>query len=93
MDPKSMKEAFEILIGQVVTVVNTQSYVRTLTGYRVDVEVYKAKVVSYEDQTLKIITEYIKDPRKKVKEKIYQFIPLSQVKRVTISSSEKFIAL
>ena len=93
MDPKTMEDAFKILIGQVITVINTQSYVRTLTGYRVDVEVYKAKVISYEGETLKIITEYVKDPRKKMKEKIYQFIPLAQIKRVTISSTEKFIAL
>jgi len=46
MDPKTMEDAFKILIGQVITVINTQSYVRTLTGYRVDVEVYKAKVIS-----------------------------------------------
>jgi len=93
MDPKTMEDAFRILEGQLVTVINTQSYVRTLTGYKVDVETYKAKVVSFEDDTVKIITEYMKDPVKKVKEKVFQFIPLPQIKRVTISATEKFIAL
>jgi hypothetical protein len=93
MDPKTMSDAFNFLVGQLITVINTQSYVRTLTGYTVDVETYKAKVVSYEDETLKILTEYVKDPRTKTKEKVYQFIPLTQIKRVTISPSEKFLAI
>ena len=93
MDPKTMKEACQLLIGQLVTVINLQSYVRSLTGYKVDVETYKAKVLSYEEDTLKIITEYVKDPHKKVKEKVFQFIPLCQIKRVTMSSSEKFIII
>ncbi len=93
MDPKTMKEALNLIKGQLVTVINTQSYMRTLTGYKVDVEAYKAKIVSYEEETLKILTEYVKDPHKRIKDKVYQFIPLSQIKRVTISSTEKFIAL
>jgi len=93
MDPKSMTEAFQFLTGQLVTIINTQSYVRTLTGYKVDVETYKAKIISFEDNTLKILTEFVKDPHKKIKEKIYQFIPVAQIKRVTMSPTEKFVAL
>lgn len=91
MDPKTLKEALDLIKGQLVTVINTQSYVRTLTGYKVDVETYPAKIVSFEDNTLKILTEYVKDPHKKIKEKVYQFVPSAQIKRVTISSSERFI--
>ena len=93
MDPKTMEDAFSVLVGHLVTVINTQSYERTLTGWKVDVDVYKAKVLSYEKDTLKFITEYVKDPHKKVKEKVFQFIPLSQIKRVTISPTEKFITI
>ncbi len=93
MDAKSIDEMLKALEGQVVTVINTQSYIRTLTGYKIDVETYKAKIVSYADRSLKILTEYVRDPHKKAKEKVFQFVPIEQVKRVTISQSERFITL
>lgn len=93
MEAKSVDEVLQALVGQVVTVINPQSYVRTLTGYEIDVETYASKVISYEGKTLKILTEYVRDPHKKAKEKVYQFIPLQQIKRVTISKTEKFITL
>lgn len=93
MDAKSINEVCTSLIGQVVTVINPQSFITTLTGYKIDVQTYKAKVVSYEDHTLKILTEYMSDPHKKVKEKAFQFIPGQQIRRITISQSERFISL
>lgn len=93
MDAKSMHDILHALMGQVVTVVNPQSYIPTLTGYKIDVETYKAKIVSYEDNTLKVLTEYMRDPHKKVKEKVYQFVPREQIKRVTVSQTERFITL
>ena len=93
MDAKSLKEILQALTGQVVTIVNPQSYIPTLTGYKIDVETYKAKIISFEDDTLKILTEYLRDPHKKLKEKVYQFVPREQVKRVTVSQSERFITL
>ena len=52
MEAKSMKAVLQALQGQVVTVINPQSFFRTLTGYKVDVETYAAKVVSFEDDFL-----------------------------------------
>lgn len=93
MDAKTMDDILTALIGQIIMVINPQSYVRTLTGYEVDVETYNAKVISYEGNTLKILTEYMRDPHKKSKEKVYQFIPLQQIRRVTVSKTERFITL
>jgi len=93
MDAKTIEEVCNSLIGQVVTVINPQSYIPTLTGYKIDVQTYKAKVLAYEGDTLKILTEYVSDPHKKVKEKAYQFIPSQQIRRITVSQSERFISL
>jgi len=93
MDAKTVDDVCKALEGQIVTVINPQSYIPTLTGYKIDVQTYKAKVVSYEGQTLKILTEYMADPHKKVKEKALQYIPAQQIRRVTISQSERFISL
>ncbi|MBU0755930.1 MAG: hypothetical protein KJ645_12375 [Planctomycetes bacterium] len=93
MDAKTISEVCKTLVGQVVTVINPQSYIPTLTGYKIDVQTYKAKVIGYDGETLKILTEYMSDPHKRVKEKAYQFVPGQQIRRITISQSERFISL
>lgn len=93
MDAKSLDEILTALTGQVVTVINLHSFIPILTGYKIDEETYRAKVISYEQKTLKILIEFIKDPRKKVLEKALQFIPAKQIKRVTMSKNERFITI
>lgn len=93
MDAKSIDDVLKSLVGQVVTIINPQSYIPTLTGFKIDVQTYKGKIVSYEEKTLRVLTEYLSDPHKKVKEKAFQFIPLEHIKRVTISQSDRFITL
>jgi len=86
-------EILKPLVGQVVTVINPTSYIPTLTGYRIDAETYKAKVLSIEDGTLRILIEFVLDPHKKTKEKAYQYIPIEQVRQVQISNSDKFVMI
>lgn len=93
MDANSIYDILKTLIGQVVTVINPQSYIPTITGYTIDSEVYQAKLVSMENGTVKILTEILSNPHKKVREKALQFIPVDQVKRVTISKSDRLISL
>lgn len=93
MIAKKFEEILGDLIGQVITVVNPQSYIPTLTGYRIDVETYKAKVLSCENGILRILIDYLKDPRKNLKERAFQFIPIDQVKQVMISKNDRFLTL
>ena len=93
MEAQNFVEILGGLRGQVVTVVNPQSYIPTLTGYKVDVESYKAKVVSCENGILRILIDYLKDPRRKIKEKAYQIIPIDQIKQVMISKTERLVTL
>ena len=93
MDAKAFDGILDEWIGQVVTVINPLSYIPTLTGCKVDTEAYKAKIVSCENGILKILVEYLSDPRKKIKEKAFQFIPVDQIKRIMISKSERLLNL
>ena len=93
MDAQSFGEVLCGLRGQVVTVVNQQSYIPTLTGFKVDVESYKAKVVSCDNGILRILIDYLKDPRRKIKEKAYQIIPIEQIKQVMISKTERLVTI
>lgn len=93
MEAQTMEETLKALEGQVVTVINPQSFVMTLTGEKIDMETYPAKIMTFKDGTLKILTEFVRDPKTKDKEKIFQFIKTEHVKRVGISKSEKFLFL
>lgn len=93
MDAKTMEDVLKALEGQVITIINPESYVRTLTGYKMDMETYAAKIISFEAGTLKILTEFMRDPQKKEKEKIFQFIQIDKIKRIGISKKDRFIFL
>jgi len=93
MEAKTLDDILTALVGQIVTVIKPQSYIRTLTGYEVDIETYNAKVLSYEGNTLRVLTEYVKDPHKKAKDKVYQFLPAHQIRRITVSKTERFITI
>ena len=93
MNINPLQDVLRSLVGQVVKVINPQSYIPTITGYKISSEVYKAKVVSLENGTVKILTEVMSDPHKNIKEKALQYIPVDQIKRVTISKSDRLISL
>ncbi|MBU0755873.1 MAG: hypothetical protein KJ645_12085 [Planctomycetes bacterium] len=93
MDTRSFHEVLKTLIGQVITVINPSSYIRTLTGFRIDAETYQAKVISSENGTLRILIETISNPQKNSKEKAYQYIPIEQIKHVQVSKSERHLML
>jgi|GEM_PF-2410391 len=81
------------MLGHSITVVNPQRYTPTLTGYKIEPEAYKARVVSCEDGILKLLTSFLCDPHKKTKEKAFQFVPIDQIKRVMISESQRLVTL
>jgi hypothetical protein len=93
MDARTIEDVLKVLEGQIVTIVNPQSYVRTLTGFTIDEETYSAKIISFESGTLKVLIEYIFDPKTKAKEKMYEFIRVDHIKRVAIAKTDKLIIL
>jgi len=93
MNTSTFDEILGGLIGKIVTVINPQCYTPTLTGYKIDAEAYKAKVVSCENGILRLLTEYLCNPREKIREKAYQFIPVDQIKRIMISKRERLLNL
>jgi hypothetical protein len=93
MDTGTFNDLLKTLIGQVITVINPHSYIPTLTGFRIDAETYKAKVLSTENGTLRVLIEYISNPREQTKEKAFQYIPIKQIRHVQVSNSEKLLML
>ncbi len=89
----TLEEALKALEGQVVTVVNPHSFMQTLTGLKIDTEAYPAKIISFTGDTLKILTEFVRNPQKQEKEKVYQFIKTHQIKRIGVSKAERYLFL
>ena len=89
----SLETILTKLIGQVITVINPQTYTPTLTGYKIDSSAYKAKVISCDNGILRLLVDYLSDPRKKVTEKAQQFVPVDQIKRILISKTQRIVTL
>lgn len=93
MCSKSFEDVLKDCVGKVITVINPSTYIPTLTGYKIDATSYKAKVISCEDGILRILIDYLSDPRQSKKEKAYQFVPTDQIKRIMVSKSERFVTI
>ena len=89
----SMEDVLHGLVGHVITVINPQTFTPTLAGYKIDSSAVKAKVLSCENGLLRLLTEFLSDPHRKVKEKAQLFVPVAHVKRVMVSQSTKLLTL
>jgi len=93
MDFNTVEEAIKAFTGKVVTIINPYSYIATLAGYKIDAEAYRGKIISMDEGTVKVVTEFTKDPHNKTKEKALQLIPVNHIKRVSISPNEIFLTV
>jgi hypothetical protein len=91
--PRSIRGVLERLVGKIVTVVNPESYKKTPIGFTIDKETYRAKVRALHEDCVEIRTEFVVDPRKGAKEVTAQFIPIVQIKRISIRQTDRYIHL
>ena len=89
----SLEKVLSTLVGHIITVVDPQTYAPTLTGYEIEPTAYKAKVISCENGILRLLLEYLSDPRNKTKERAQLFVPVDQIKRVMVAKSQKLVSL
>lgn len=87
----SVREILEKLVGKVVLVVNPESYRKTPIGFSIEKETYRAKVKGLLDDCLEVRCEFVTDPRKGTKEVTAQFIPVHQIKRISIGQTDRYI--
>ncbi len=87
----SLRAVLEKLVGKVVLVVNPESYRKTPIGFSIEKETYRAKVKSLHSDCLEVRCEFVTDPRKGTKEVTAQFIPVAQIKRVSVGQTDRYI--
>lgn len=83
-------------IGQIVTVVNPQSYEHAPVGHQLKVGFYKAKVTAMGSDYIVLITEFVRPAKRgeePTKEPVKQFVPIREIKRLSVMKSERLIHL
>ena len=89
--PQTFDAVLRSMVGKVVTFVNPESYEDAPVGYRLTTGFYKAKVVAVGDDYLSVATELIHKRGEKETEPVRQFIPMAQIKRISIMKGERLI--
>jgi hypothetical protein len=92
-DTKCFKDILKSLIGNVVTVVNPQSYEEMPVGHQIKPGFYRAKVLSMGEDFFAVVSEHQHAGKHAKKEPVKQFIPIREIKRVSVLKSERLIHL
>ena len=91
VENKSFSEVLRALVGKVVTIVNAESYENAPMGHQLRAGFYKAKVAGLGNDYLILITEFSQKSSGEGKEPVKQFVPLTQVKRISLMKSEMLL--
>jgi len=91
VEDKTFQEVLKGLVGQTVTIVNPESYESAPVGYKLTTGFYKGKVTALGNDYLVVVTEF--ERKKGTKEPVKQFVPLNNIKRVSILKSERILHL
>ncbi len=78
------------LVGKAVTIVNPESFEHAPVGYTLKPGFYRAKVVGIGNDYLIFVTELSK-PKGGGKEPVKQYLPISQIKRVSMMKGDRLI--
>lgn len=84
-------EVLQKLVGKVVLIVNPESYRKTPIGFSIEKETYRAKIRALHEDCLEVRCEFVTDPRRGTKEVTAQFIPVRQIKRISVGQSDRYI--
>lgn len=92
-DFNNFRDVLLAMAGQVVTVVNPESYEDAPMGHRLTTGFYKAKVLAVGSDFVSLATEFVHKKGGQAREPVQQFIPVAHIKRVSVMESEKVIHL
>ncbi len=91
VENRSFHDILKSFVGKTVTVVNPESYEGAPIGYALKTGFYKAKVSGMGRDYIVLITEFAPAGRKAINEPAKQFVPIANVKRVSMTKSERIL--
>ena len=78
-------------MGQVVTIVNPESYEDAPVGHQIRAGFYRAKLIGLGNDYVILATELVHQGKESAKEPVRQYIPLDKVKRISVLKGEKLL--
>ena len=79
------------LVGQMVTIVNAESYEHAPVGYQLKAGFYRGKVCEVGTDYLAVLTEMKRVGKETGAERVKQFIPFARVKRLSAMKTERIL--
>ena len=90
VDNKEFLDLIKALLGKTVTIVNPESYEHAPVGFTLKAGFYRAKVTGMGQDYLTLVTE-MKKGRDSSGEPVKQFLPLKQIKRISMMKTERLL--
>ncbi len=91
VDGRPFTDILKSLVGKNITVVNPESYEGAPVGYRLKTGFYTAKAVGVGTDFMVLVTEFTRSGSKAGTEPAKQYLPISQIKRLSITKSERIL--
>jgi hypothetical protein len=90
-EERSFADLFAPLLGKLVTVVSPESFEDAPLGRQLRSGFYRAKLIGLGKDYITLLTEYQHRGKQARKEPAKQFIPLGQIKRLSMMKSELIV--
>ena len=90
VEDKVFLDLIKALLGKTVTIVNPESYEHAPVGFTLKAGFYRAKVTGMGRDFLTLVTE-MKKGRESNGEPVKQFLPIKQVKRISMTKTERLL--
>lgn len=89
IEDKEFLDIIKSLLGKTITIVNPESYEHAPVGFTLKAGFYRAKVTGMGRDYLTLVTEMRKG--KDSGDAVKQFLPLNQIKRISVMKLERLI--
>ena len=86
-------DLLKTFVGQVITIVNPESYEDAPIGHQIRAGFYRAKLIGLGTDYLIFATQFVHVGKSAEKEPVRQYIPLSKIKRFSALKGERLLHL
>ena len=88
---RSFHDILAALVGQVVTVVTSESFEDAAVGRQLRSNDFRARVSGIGSDHLILVTEFQRRGKDSTKEPVKQFVPLARIKRLSVMKNERIL--
>ena len=90
-EDQSFHDFLKTFLGQLITIVNPESYEDAPVGHQIRAGFYKAKLIGLGNDYLILATQFVHSGKSHEKEPVRQYIPIANIKRVSLLKGERLL--